>query len=117
MLKIKIQLWFFFEKSLHSWKAGKVQCRSCKDSGYTTEQEIYPLSSYSISSSFKRPENEAECAKECDLEIRCVAFTYNADRKVCALKSAIVGEAKEMPGYTFHRKCGQTELNCTGLDD
>ena len=108
---------FLLEESLHSWKAGKVQCRSCKDTGYTTEQDIYPLNSYNLPSSFKRPENEAECAKQCDFEIRCVAFTYNADRKVCALKSAIIGEAKEMPGYTFHRKCGQTELNCTGLDD
>ena len=92
----------------------KSECRSCQTTGYTTESESFDISAKTAIRTV-RVDTELECAQECDSDVYCISFSFKPGS--CTLRSANIGERRFSQYFTFHRKCGTTDLNCTGLDD
>ena len=58
----------------------------------------------------------AECAKECDLELDCMAIYRNQNNGYCYMRSTVTGKPVKNAAYGFHRRfCsekGQYWTNC-----
>ena len=101
--KIDVLYIFFY---FHSNQA---QCRTCSQTGYTTEVDVF--SSYQLS--YKNDKTQTECATECDNELYCISFQYDTNIKRCYLKYANIGTPRRVTNSLYSRRCGTTELNCT----
>ena len=55
----------------------------------------------------------AECAKECDLELDCMAIYRNQNNGYCYMRQTVTGKPVKNAAYGFHRRCGYSEFNCT----
>ena len=77
-----------------------VECETCSDFGYTTENEYYTgqilTREYSIELS--------DCAQQCDAALGCVGMTYDNQIKSCTLMSSKVGYPKRRSHYTYHQR-------------
>ena len=46
----------------------------------------------------------AECAKECDLELDCMAIYRNQNNGYCYMRSTVTGKPVKNAAYGFHRR-------------
>ena len=55
-----------------------------------------------------RAENEANCARKCNADVKCASFNYNSKNHTCQLNWGLAGENCEaltdMPQYKYYQQ-------------